>query len=576
MIKSNFSFGVESISIFYLLLTLVLRTTALEDECSSNLAAGYPCKRVKLQSFLSKETLDITGQDKKLNDVWGWREYALVGKTDGVAFVDISNPTSPKYVGYLKAHDNKQGVWRDIKTYGDYAYIVADAVDHGIQIFDLRQLSSGSSPKEYQESGHFGLRQDGSRMTSIEFERLYQSYITRVVDLDEPVEERTAASEGYAQSIAINEDTGYAYVAGSSNCAGGLYILNLSNRLDPLPVGCYTTDGPISDAQCINHSGREICFATYTHGVSVVDVSNKSFPERMSFIKDEGTFRFVQQGWVTDDRRYFLFGDRNSGGKTQTYAADVSNLNSISISFTFTNPEINSRPSHQYVKGGYTYQANFKGGLRILDLSRISSGQLSEIAYFDTTSDAGDGMDGAWGVYPFFNSGNVVVSSVNEGLFVLEPNFGSTSRPTMEPKPTKNPSRKPSARPSRRPSAKPSLLEPSSFPSRRPSRRPSRKPSSKPSRRPSGSPRPSSKPSQRPSKRPTISPQPSKQPSVKPSARPTITALPSDEPSVRRSLFEKIWEIITWPFEFYLRVMRGAIDLLLCLFDLECDVFVVI
>ncbi len=41
------------------------------------------------------------------NDIWGWadpmtgREYALMGMTDGTAFVDVTDPDNPAVLGKL-------------------------------------------------------------------------------------------------------------------------------------------------------------------------------------------------------------------------------------------------------------------------------------------------------------------------------------------------------------------------------------------------------------------------------------------------------------------------------------------
>ena len=73
-----------------------------------------------------------------------------------------------------------------------------------------------------------------------------------------------------------------------------------------------------------------------------------------------------------------------------------------------------------YVHQNYAFEANYTSGLRIIELEDIHS--PPEVAYFDTyPASDGPGFRGAWSVYPFFESGTVVVSSIDEGLFVLQP-----------------------------------------------------------------------------------------------------------------------------------------------------------
>ena len=77
------------------------------------------------------------------NDIWGWfdaqsgNEYALMGMTNGTAFVDITDPEDPVFLGRLPTQ-TVESDWRDIKVYQDHAYIVADdAGAHGMHVFDL-------------------------------------------------------------------------------------------------------------------------------------------------------------------------------------------------------------------------------------------------------------------------------------------------------------------------------------------------------------------------------------------------------------------------------------------------------
>jgi len=386
---------------------------------------------VSLKNFLSSDSFPESSNNR-LSDVWGWtdsstgKEYALVGLRDGTAFVDISSPSSPVYLGFLEAHGNLSGSWRDIKTYDDYAYIVADIVGHGMQIFDLRQLTSVTNgPDIFRETAHFQINSEGWRFTNpnkTNFDRFYD----QAAEAGERVTPREINDEGYAHNIAINEDTGYAYLIGSNNCNGGLYMLDLSNPLSPTAEGCFSDWGWISDAQCVSYDGpdndysnSEVCFVSYSIGVGVVDVTNKRSPRVRSSL-EESEFNIIDQGWLTEDQSYFLVGDKR-GGNTRTHIVDVTNLDDISVSETYKS-SLTARHGNSFVNGKYLYQSYNRGGLRIFDLSDISDGVLDEVGYFDTTPNkSGSGQDGVMGVYPFFSSGVVIVSSVNEGLFILDP-----------------------------------------------------------------------------------------------------------------------------------------------------------
>src|SRR5688572_4575867 len=68
--------------------------------CAGGMAFTFLCRNVDLASFLPFS--DIGGGTG--NDIWGWtdsqtsREYALVGRSSGTSFVDITEPEHPVYL----------------------------------------------------------------------------------------------------------------------------------------------------------------------------------------------------------------------------------------------------------------------------------------------------------------------------------------------------------------------------------------------------------------------------------------------------------------------------------------------
>lgn len=115
--------------------------------CENGFAGIYPCENVDLLAFMPLST--IGGGSG--NDIWGWtdpltgKEYALMGRSSGTSFVDISDPVNPVYIGNLPTHTSNSS-WRDIKVYANYAFVVSEASGHGMQVFDLTRLRSVVSP----------------------------------------------------------------------------------------------------------------------------------------------------------------------------------------------------------------------------------------------------------------------------------------------------------------------------------------------------------------------------------------------------------------------------------------------
>ncbi len=376
--------------------------------CSARgLAGGYPCKNVDLLSRLKKENMGAASVE--LSDIWGWTdpltgaEIAIVGVEDGTSFVDVTDPVNPVYLGKLPTHAPRSGsrYWRDIKVFNDHAFIVADGSanqNHGMQIFDLTTLRDiVSPPQQLSETTHH----DGF---------------------------------GFAHNIVINEDTGYAYVVGSDMCSGGLYMINISNSTSPRTSGCFSSDGYVHDAQCVVYtgpdarfSGREICFAYNEDTITIVDVTNKQNPRQLSRTGYVGS-SYTHQGWLLDETQSIaIMNDEGDEGQftvnTTSYIFDVSDLRNPKRigSYVASTAAIDH---NLYTKDGYIFETNYRAGLRILSGENAASGRLSEVAWFDSVplSDAAR-FSGAWSSYIYFASGNIVVSDIAGGLFVVRPDW---------------------------------------------------------------------------------------------------------------------------------------------------------
>ncbi len=372
--------------------------------CENGKADIFACNNIDLLGHLDLSQIG-GGQG---SDSWGWkheasgRYFALVGRSDGTSFVEITDPANPVYLGNLPSTGGNASAWRDVKTYQEHAYIVADDQPHGMQVFNLTQLLDvQDAPKTFL-----------------------------------PDEVYTGGNLQSAHNIVINEATGFAYVVGSNTCNGGLHIVNIQNPVNPQLVSCFGDDGYTHDAQCLiydgpdaDHRGKEICFASNEDTITVVDVTNKSNPTMISRTGYNGQ-QYTHQGWLTADERYFLIDDeldeldRGDGvpDSTRTYVMDMMDLDNPTIT-GFHEASGAAIDHNQYIVDGYTYQANYTRGLRILKLGDMDSAEMEEVAYFDTfpDPDSSSNFGGAWNVYPFFDNGTVLISDINRGVFIVKP-----------------------------------------------------------------------------------------------------------------------------------------------------------
>ncbi|MCA9981918.1 MAG: choice-of-anchor B family protein, partial [Anaerolineales bacterium] len=376
---------------------------AVTAVCEDGLAAGYPCHNVDLVGHMSLAALGATG-DVEGNDHWGWtdpesgRQFVLFGLTTGTAFVEISDPTAPRLLGYLPGKMGESSRWWDQKVYQNYAFIVGDApTTGGMQIFDLTQLLSVP--------------------------------LTQTLTFT-PTAVYTAFASSHNLWINEASATLYAFRNTGDTCNAAIHMVDISQPLAPEFVGCLD-DGqaPLSDAECMlydgpdsDYTGREICFIGSDDNVAIADVTDKSNPVILSDFVYPGIVR-AHQGSLTADKRVWLLSDTMdemmNGHRTRTHLIDVQDLDNP-VYLGYHEHETNARDHNVYVNGQFAYQTNWQAGLRVLHAGRAGAGQLTEMAYFDTMPDSDSVVNvGAWSNYPWWGDGLVTVSDIQGGLFIL-------------------------------------------------------------------------------------------------------------------------------------------------------------
>lgn len=375
--------------------------------CDNGFAGEYPCNNVDLMSVF---TLAEVGGGDNGNDCWGWassdgREFAIYGRSNGTAFIEITDPVNPIYLGNLPTHSTPS-LWRDIKVFDNHAFIVSEAPDHGMQVFDLtRLLNVENPPALFDADAH------------------YDAF-------------------GNAHNIAINESTGFAYAIGTNTFEGGLHIVDINDPINPSIAGDFAEDGYTHDVQVViyngpdaDHQGKEIAFAANEDFVTIVDVDDKLNCSMISTITYDQV-AYTHQGWLTEDHRYFLVNDEldeiQFGVPTRTYIFDVQDLDNPVLVGFYSGP-VSSTDHNLYVKDKLCYQANYRSGLRIVNIEGAGENDLFETGFFDTNPlNNIPGFNGAWSTYPYFPSGNVIISTFTH-FFVVRPTDAVLNAPSLNP-----------------------------------------------------------------------------------------------------------------------------------------------
>jgi choice-of-anchor B domain-containing protein len=386
--------------------------------CANGVAGTFPCHNV---DYLAQVQLqEIPGAPASASNLWGFvdlddnREYAVLGHRTGTAVIDVTTPGSPVIIGNIAGNSS---TWREVKVYQvrdetsgthrAYAYISTEAPGGGLQIIDLSNLPTSISLAN----------------TLAEFSTSHTLYISNV---------------DYATNVALPGRQAFLYIAGANVAGGAFRIYDLADPVNPKlvtpsPAGAgYMHDSTsllITDnrtTQCANaHNPCEVLVDFNELSIDLWDVTEKSAPVRLS-TTSYPTATYVHSGWPSADQRHIIVHDEldelRRGLNTQIYTLDVGDLRTPSLVTAYVGGTTTT-DHNGYTIGNRYYVSHYKRGLVVFDSTNPAA--LTEIGSFDTylsPSANSAGTDGAWGVYPFLPSGTLMVSDIENGLFLLKRN----------------------------------------------------------------------------------------------------------------------------------------------------------
>jgi choice-of-anchor B domain-containing protein len=321
---------------------------------------------------------------KTLANICGYaangKEYALVGVEDGMEIVDVTTPTNPVAVVQIP---NVTDLWKEIKVYKNYAYVTTEG-GGGLQIVDLTNLPATNLP--------------------------YHSYTGNGT---------IAGQLNTIHALHIDTTKKFVYLFGTNLFNGGAVVLDINN--DPYnptyagkyqnPQYAYVHDGYVdNDTLYAGH--------IYAGVFTVADMTNKNAPVVLA--EQQTPTAFTHNTWLSNDHKNIFTTDENSNSYLTSY--DISNLNNIVEKDKIrATPGSGSIVHNTHILNNWAVTSWYRDGMTIVDVTRPHN--LVEVGRYDTYAGSGNGFDGAWGVYPFLPSGTLVVSNIDEGLFVLSPTY---------------------------------------------------------------------------------------------------------------------------------------------------------
>lgn len=332
---------------------------------------------------LNMSLLSTVNYDANLSDIWGWvdestgTEYAIVGVNDGVSIVSLEDPTNATELFFI---DGQNSTWRDIKTWGDYAYVTTDqgGTTDGLLIIDLSMLPNDIA---------------------------YQNWNPEFPGVDGGV-------MNTCHNIYIDE-FGYAYLSGCNINNGGIIYLDVATTPgSPIFAGAGL---PIYSHDVYARDNRTYSSEIYGGELAIYDVTDKNNTQLIG--STSTPFEFTHNAWLSDDGNYVFTTDELANAPVAAY--DISDPTDIEFLDEYRPIETineNVIPHNVHVWDDYLIISYYTDGGRIVDATYPDN--LIEVGNFDTFLGGSGGFSGAWGAYPFLPSGNVLLTDIGNGLYV--------------------------------------------------------------------------------------------------------------------------------------------------------------
>ncbi len=408
-----------------------LSNSQSNEVCTNGKADIFDCSNVDLLAHLP--LTQMSSDPHAGSDIWGHvdlnsgKEYALMGLYDGIIIVDVTDPIAPKEVGTI---DGVFSSWRDVKVYQyfddsinlwqAYAYATTEGANDGttdyVTIIDLNNLPNSVSVVEKNQV-----------VTTA-----HNLYITNI---------------DYSLNIKLPNQTPSLQLIGTNSRGGAFQSFQLNQPKTLLPGGefnygnGYTHDGAsltIDDQRSVNNCGISSgsCTVFIDFNEKEMKLWNITDPNKPSSL-GVATYddvpinnQYIHSGWGTEDKNFVLlhdeFDEARGGLNTTVRIFSITDLaNPIQVGqWTGTTQAIDH---NGFVRGNRYYMSNYERGLTILDITDPTT--PVEVGFFDTyTPDNSSNFNGAWGVYPFLPSGNILVSDINSGLYILKDNAKASAK----------------------------------------------------------------------------------------------------------------------------------------------------
>jgi choice-of-anchor B domain-containing protein len=321
------------------------------------------------------------------SNIWGHvdttgKEYALVGANNQLSIVDVTNPDVP-----VKrfAVSGPNSAWREIRTWGKYAYVTTEG-GGGLTIVDMRFLPDTIYHKQYKGNG---------------------------------------AINGQLDAIhALHIDNGKLYLYGGDLQSGKAKIFSLSDPWNPNYLGT-VSDDYVHDGYVKNDTLYSC--QIYDGVMEIIDARNPAAP--VIIASQVTPKQFTHNSWMSTNGKVMYTTDEVQGSWVAAY--DITDLQNIRELDRYIHNSSGSIGHNTYVLNSasitghptdFLWTSYYTDGITLVDAARPDN--LVEIGNFDSSPNfSGNGFHGAWGVYPYLPSGNILISDIERGMLVVTPTY---------------------------------------------------------------------------------------------------------------------------------------------------------
>lgn len=395
----------------------LMQQKQVNTTCIDGSADGFACHNMSLLAHIP--LADFPNNPSAASDIWGHvdlntqKEYAIIGLRNGVAVVDVTTATSPEVVGSILG---LASTWRDIKVYQyfdsstlrwqAYAYSTTEA-DEGLTIIDLNDLENGISVVRRQT-------------TDLSAHNIYISNLDYSLNI--PLAGQTPAVHILGSNLFGGSFRSYALT--DPETLGATYSHSSGTRDDYThDAASLTINDPRAQIDCVQANNSDcLVFLDFNEDrLRVWDHTNKNQAIELGSSSYPNA-EYTHSGWWSEDKQFVIVHDeldeQRHSLNTTLNIFDISSLSTPTLVGTWTGPT-GAIDHNGFVRGNRYYMSNYERGLTVLDITDPSD--PIEVGFFDTypVSD-NPGFNGAWGVYPFLPSGNILVSDINSGLYIIQ------------------------------------------------------------------------------------------------------------------------------------------------------------